>query len=89
MYIERTASTNSENVILTVTMGMMSTTFKAALINLWTLEGRRSPKQADKNTNLKYHLIKFTSFFLNSGLVSTKPANYPLCLLFLAAWEIW
>lgn len=54
-------STNSENVdmsyssvILTVTMEMISPTLKAAINNLWPLEGRISPKQADRHTALKY-----------------------------------
>ncbi len=62
-------STNSENVdmifssvILTVTMEMMSSTLKAAIINFLPLEGRRTSKQADRHAALKYYpLIKFAN----------------------------
>lgn len=40
------------SVILTVTMEMVSPTLKAAIIKLWPLESRRTPKQADRHAAL-------------------------------------
>ena len=50
------------SVILTVTTEMMSSALKAAVIHFWPLEGRGTPKQADRHTALKYYrLIKLAN----------------------------
>lgn len=56
--ILRTWSLSS--VSLTVTMVMMTSTLKAAVINFWPLEGRRASKQPDRRFRVLKcnHLVK-------------------------------